>query len=95
MQPPQGAGIIALPRSTSLRDQLPDAVLDAGEDIGARLNRSLYACVNDLASGQLLCVISKDPKSRDEVPAWCDLTGNRLQEVEVDGEQTVFWVMKG
>lgn len=55
-----------------------DSRWDAG-DIGCgQLVFELSARVRNVASGERLEVIARDPGAATDIPAWCRMTGNRL-----------------
>lgn len=73
---------------------LVQSVLDAGGDVDAVLSGLLYRLVARLDLDQILEVISRNPRSRSDVPDWCERTGNTLQATAEDGNETVFWIKK-
>lgn len=73
---------------------LPRSVLDAGGDIDVHLTASLYRQIDKLEPGQLLEVISRNPKSRMEVVSWCALTHNELVAISVDASETVYLIRR-
>jgi len=55
-----------------------------------RARRSLKA----MASGQVLELLADDPASARDVPAFCEMTGDTLEEARQDGETLVFRIRK-
>lgn len=46
-------------------------------------------------SGEVVEVISDKSSMLNDIPAWCNITGNRLLKVESSGELHTFWIGKG
>ena len=61
----------------------------------ANLTPAIKKQMQTLQPGQILEVISDDFASREGVPAWCRLTGNKLL-AEIDGseERNIFYIQK-
>ena len=55
-----------------------DQVLEATSATCATLTPLIRARIRQLASGEVLEVLSDDPSARDGISAWCRLTGNEL-----------------
>lgn len=84
------------PQATSEGD-LPtaDATLEAPGANCAVLTPLIKTKLRDLDSGQIVEVLSDDPKAREAVPAWSRLTGNPLiATVEEDAEGIRFYLRK-
>jgi tRNA 2-thiouridine synthesizing protein A len=74
-------------------------------DVTRTLDASGLACpmpvvrtrqaIDELASGEVLEVISTDRGSLRDLPAWAESTGNRLIEQREDGDRFVFLIEKG
>jgi TusA-related sulfurtransferase len=61
----------------------------------ANLTPAIKKEMQTLQPGQILEVISDDFASREGVPAWCRLTGNKLLgEVDESEEKTIFYIQK-
>lgn len=72
-----------------------DAVFDAQGQICGALEPVLKARMRDLASGQVLEVLTNDPSARLGLPSWCRLTGHGLlATVEEDAIRTRFYLRK-
>jgi TusA-related sulfurtransferase len=70
------------------------ALVDAGGATDAVLSNAIRRRLRDLAAGQVLEVVSREPTARLSVPAWCRLTGHELvQHVDQD-EESRFWIRK-
>jgi TusA-related sulfurtransferase len=51
--------------------------------------------MQELQAGQILEVVSDDFASREGVPSWCRLTGNKLlSEVHESEEKNIFYIQK-
>jgi tRNA 2-thiouridine synthesizing protein A len=74
-------------------------------DVTRTLDASGLACpmpvvrtrqaIDELASGDVLEVISTDRGSLRDLPAWAESTGNRLIEQREDGDRFIFLIEKG
>lgn len=61
----------------------------------ANLTPAIKKEMQNIQAGQILEVISDDSASREGVPAWCRLTGNKLlQEQILNGDKTAFYIQK-
>ncbi len=47
-----------------------------------------------LSSGQILEVISTDPGSKADIPAFCNRTGHELVETVEEGGKYIFYIKK-
>lgn len=72
----------------------PRAILDAGGDRGAVLSVGLHRLLGRLFDGQTLEVISRNIAARVEIPLWCARTGHDLQVVQLEGDESVYWITK-
>jgi 5-methyltetrahydropteroyltriglutamate--homocysteine methyltransferase len=74
----------------------PRASFDGGDlDCGGGLLLLIRQQIDPLAAGQLLEIRSAEPSVREDLPAWCRMTGNELvSELPVTGG-TSFLVSKG
>jgi tRNA 2-thiouridine synthesizing protein A len=59
---------------------LPEAqaTLDGGDRRCGELILALKRTIERLAAGQVLKLICRDPGAREDLPAWCRMTGHRL-----------------
>jgi len=48
--------------------------------------------VKEMKSGQVLEILSDDIGAKDDVPAWCNRTGNQLIGTEEEGKIFKFYV---
>ena len=80
----------------------PDRVLDAPGLACVSLTPLVSGVMKELTAGALLEVRTDDPAARVGVPAWCRLTGHRLQD-SLEGpdpatglgpDQTIFHITK-
>ncbi len=55
-----------------------DATLDAGLSGCGELLVLIHRQIRTLAPGAVLAVHAHDPGAREDVPAWCRMTGHRL-----------------
>ena len=61
----------------------------------ANLTPAIKKEMQNLQPGQVLEVISDDFASREGVPAWCRLTGNKLlAEIDESEERNIFYIQK-
>jgi TusA-related sulfurtransferase len=61
----------------------------------ANLTPAIKKEMQNLQAGQILEVISDDFASREGVPAWCRLTGNKLlSEIDESEDKTIFYIQK-
>jgi ubiquinone/menaquinone biosynthesis C-methylase UbiE/TusA-related sulfurtransferase len=61
----------------------------------ANLTPAIKKEMQNLQPGQVLEVISDDFASREGVPAWCRLTGNKLlAEIDESEEKNIFYIQK-
>ena len=51
--------------------------------------------IDDLASGDVLEVISTDRGSLTDIPSWADTLGHTLVDARDDGEKFVYLIKKG
>ena len=71
--------------------------LDIGHEGCGTLLITLRRTIRDLAPGQILEVIGYDPLARDDIPAWCRLSGNPLLMMTAPAhpsEPTHFFIRK-
>ncbi len=74
----------------------PDASFDGGDlDCGSGLLLLIRRHIDPLAPGQLLEIKSSEISVREDLPAWCRLTGNELVSQLIEGRQASFLVAKG
>ncbi len=57
---------------------LPDAEWDAGDMGCGELVLELRLRLKPMKPGQILKLTARDPGAREDLPAWCRLTGHRL-----------------
>lgn len=60
----------------------PDRVFDAGDQLCGELALALRREVSQLPPGGVLEVIARDLAAPQDVPAWCEVTGNALLHAE-------------
>ena len=76
----------------------PDAPLDAGHEGCGTLLVVIRQRVKALAPGQVLEVVGYDPGAKEDLPAWCRMTGNPLLAVRGDlarGEPMHYFIRRG
>lgn len=72
-----------------------DAMLRAPGLACANLTPAIQKDMLSLSPGMILEVISDDAASREGVPAWCRLTGNKLlSEAHESEEKNIFYIQK-
>jgi 5-methyltetrahydropteroyltriglutamate--homocysteine methyltransferase len=75
---------------------LPHATLDGGDlDCGSGLLLLIRRQIDPLDPGQILEIRSTEPSVREDLPAWCRMTGNELLAAEAQGRQWTYHVSKG
>ena len=50
--------------------------------------------LKELEKGQVLEILADDEGIKEDMPAWCKITGNELLSVEEEGEQYRLYVKK-
>ena len=50
--------------------------------------------VNEMKTGQILEILSTDQGIKEDMPAWCHVTGNEFLEVEEDGNELKVYIRK-
>ncbi len=60
----------------------PDVFWDAGEMGCGELVLELRFKMANLKTGQIIRLIARDPGAPEDMPAWCNLTGNKLLKNE-------------
>ena len=50
--------------------------------------------LKELEKGQVLEILADDEGIKEDMPAWCKITGNELLSVEEEGEQYRLYVRK-
>jgi tRNA 2-thiouridine synthesizing protein A len=68
----------------------PQAVLDGGERRCGELLLALRRAIERLRGGEVLKLVCRDPGAREDIPAWCRLTGHRL----VWGDGSTFYIAR-
>lgn len=72
----------------------PDLVVDTkGQICPAPLIETKKA-IKKLSPGQLLKLITTDPICPDNVDSWCEVTGNKLLQVDIDDDIITIYVQK-
>ena len=70
------------------------AVLEGAEANCATLTPLIKARLSELASGELLEVITSEPSAGRDIASWCSLTGNPLLATHSVGAEQRFYVRK-
>src|SRR5262245_39727270 len=83
--------------NTPLHIHTPDASFDGGDlDCGSGLLLLIRSHIDPLPRGGLLEIVSTEISVKEDLPAWCRLTGNELVSVTAArGKATSFLVCKG
>ncbi|HXG02868.1 MAG TPA: sulfurtransferase TusA family protein [Candidatus Binatia bacterium] len=68
----------------------PQAVLDGGERRCGELLLAIRRAIERLHGGEVLKLVCRDPGAREDIPAWCRLTGHRL----VWGDGSTFYIAR-
>ncbi|MEO7105777.1 MAG: sulfurtransferase TusA family protein [Rhodoferax sp.] len=79
------------------QSQRPHTSFDGGDlDCGNGLLLLIRRHIDPLAAGQLLEILSTDSTVKEDLPAWCRMTGNELVSIEPrEGKQSAYLVCKG
>lgn len=67
-----------------------DAIFDGGDRRCGELVLAVKLAVERLAAGQVLMLVCRDPAAREDLPAWCRITGHRL----LGGDGTTFYIQR-
>ncbi|MEA1987247.1 MAG: sulfurtransferase TusA family protein [Candidatus Marinimicrobia bacterium] len=54
----------------------------------------LAGTMKKMNSGEILEMIGTDPGSKEDVPAWCEKTGNEFLERTEEGGSFIFYIKK-
>src|SRR5579863_2409546 len=74
----------------------PDASFDGGDlDCGNGLLLMIRKNIDPLQRGGLLEILSTDSSVKEDLPAWCRMTGNELVSLVEQGKQRSYLVCKG
>lgn len=74
----------------------PDVSFDGGDlDCGNGLLLLIRKHIDPLDPGALLEILSSEPTVKEDLPAWCRLTGNELVQVRYGDSRNAFLVSKG
>lgn len=74
----------------SERDAGVSAVWDAGDMGCGELVLELRRRLRAMRPAEVLKLIAQDPGAREDLPAWCRLTGHRL----VDASHPIYWIQR-
>lgn len=74
----------------------PAAVCDGGPlDCNGGLLIAIRRALRGIATGEILEIRSEAASVAVDLPAWCDLTGHRLERVRQAGITSSYFVRKG
>jgi TusA-related sulfurtransferase len=98
-QPIEAGGLAGSGQEKAGSEQAALLVIQTGaEDQGstcALLTPAIKARLREMESGQVLEVRVDDPSARQDIEAWCRLSGNSLLKISAAGETDLhFWVRK-
>lgn len=68
----------------------PAGILDGGDRSCGELILALKRAVERLGAGDVLKLVCRDPGAREDVPAWCRITGHRL----LWGDGSTFYIQR-
>jgi tRNA 2-thiouridine synthesizing protein A len=68
----------------------PTDVLDGGDRSCGELILALKWAIDRLRAGEVLKLMCADPGAREDVPAWCRITGHRL----LWGDGNTFYIQR-
>ena len=84
------------PGSIAHHPHTPDVSFDGGDmDCGGGLLLMIRSHIDPLPRGGLLEILSTEISVKEDLPAWCRLTGNELVSVAQSGRERSFLVCKG
>ena len=69
-------------------------MLQGGEANCATLTPMVKAALRELASGQVLEIVTSDPSAEADITSWSRLTGNPLLGARTEGARSHFYVSK-
>ena len=78
-----------------VRQPRPRAILDGGGEPWTTLAATVGRLIAELAPGAVLEVISREPSTRDALPAWCIDAGHEVFWLLEGAQLTRFWITKG
>ncbi|MGH7264240.1 MAG: sulfurtransferase TusA family protein [Candidatus Rokuibacteriota bacterium] len=68
----------------------PADVLDGGDRSCGELILALKRAIDRLHAGEVLKLVCRDPGAREDLPAWCRITGHRL----LWGDGSTFYIQR-
>ena len=71
-----------------------DHVYDAGPTGCGELLMQLFLKFRTLEPGEVMKVVSYDPGTWEDIPAWCRMQGHRLLYREHREQLNLFWIEK-
>ena len=71
-----------------------DATVDLGQLGCGDMTPAIRQHLRDLASGQVLEVLSPEPEAHEGIPAWCRLTGHELLASTREPDRSRFYIRK-
>lgn len=71
-----------------------DATLDAQGLMCPMPIVKLAKKIKELQVGQVLELIADDPGAKEDVPAWCQRTGNEIVETKQEGKVIYFYIRR-
>jgi TusA-related sulfurtransferase len=75
-------------------EHFADATLDLGAAGCGDMTPLIRGRIRELASGQILAVLSEEPAAHEGIPAWSRLTGHELVHVERGATISRFYIRK-
>jgi tRNA 2-thiouridine synthesizing protein A len=73
----------------------PDAVFDAIGESCVELLLPMARQVRALAIGQVLKVVTDDPAAREDLGAWCRMTGHELLDIVKGDGVSCYFIRRG
>jgi tRNA 2-thiouridine synthesizing protein A len=68
----------------------PAGILDGGDRSCGELILALKRAIDGLRGGDVLKLVCRDPGAREDLPAWCRITGHRL----LWGDGSTFYIQR-
>jgi tRNA 2-thiouridine synthesizing protein A len=73
---------------------VPDVIYDAGQTGGGELKKSLFLKMESLINGQIIEVISNEPKVKEDLQTWVRIQKHTLLDCKDFGEISYYYIEK-
>lgn len=68
----------------------PAGILDGGDRSCGELILALKRAIDGMGAGEILKLVCRDPGAKEDLPAWCRITGHRL----LWGDGSTFYIQR-